>query len=474
MDIASIFIIILVTIILVQGYFLIRLSRQSHRVSLGLDEIVEDTLKTIYHLTREQNPIPVNHLIRAADLQPKRWPMILSELLKRNWVTLDQNQLEISPTGEKRAIELIRAHRLWERYLADNAGLSLAELHDEAMRREHTTTPEEADRLASEMGNPRLDPHGDLIPTRDGFLEPQKEEISLLNWPEHRLGVISHVEDEPPATFSQLAVMGLVPGAQVEIDERTPGRVLIWSGRQRLALAPAMARQISVVESPLEYKPLSELENGQAGVIHSLSKTQSPRQDWLSAGLAPGAEIISWRTDPLGDPVIYRVDGKELSISRSDASQIAVNADSIREIPLPRHSWLAEEWNHFRELVTRYGSLTVLKRALLFLGPAFVISVGYMDPGNWGTDIEGGARFGYQLLWVILLANLMAILLQTLSAKLGIATGKSLPAVCRDYYPRWLSVALWVTAEIAAMATDLAEFLGGAVGFYLLFNIKHR
>jgi manganese transport protein len=112
-----------------------------------------------------------------------------------------------------------------------------------------------------------------------------------------------------------------------------------------------------------------------------------------------------------------------------------------------------------------------MKRALVFFGPAFVISVGYMDPGNWGTDIEGGARFGYELLWVILVANLMAILLQIMSAKLGIATGKSLPEVCRDHYPHWLTIMLWVTAELAAMATDLAEFLGGAVGFYLLFGI---
>jgi manganese transport protein len=94
-----------------------------------------------------------------------------------------------------------------------------------------------------------------------------------------------------------------------------------------------------------------------------------------------------------------------------------------------------------------------------------------MDPGNWGTDIEGGARFGYQLLWVIFVANMMAILLQILSAKLGIATGKSLPEVCRDNYPPWAAVGLWITAEIAAIMTDLAEFLGGAVGLNLLFGI---
>jgi manganese transport protein len=112
-----------------------------------------------------------------------------------------------------------------------------------------------------------------------------------------------------------------------------------------------------------------------------------------------------------------------------------------------------------------------LRRLLPFLGPAFIISVGYMDPGNWGTDIDGGSRFGYQLLWVILLSNLMAILLQTLSAKLGIATGRTLPQLCRDNFSKPVNLFLWVTAEIAAMATDLAEFLGAALGLYLLFGI---
>ena len=94
-----------------------------------------------------------------------------------------------------------------------------------------------------------------------------------------------------------------------------------------------------------------------------------------------------------------------------------------------------------------------------------------MDPGNWGTDIEGGSRFGYSLLWVILVSNLMAILLQTLSAKLGLATGKTLPELCREHYSKPVAIFLWVTAEFAAIATDLAEVLGGAVAFNLLFNI---
>jgi manganese transport protein len=110
-------------------------------------------------------------------------------------------------------------------------------------------------------------------------------------------------------------------------------------------------------------------------------------------------------------------------------------------------------------------------RILPFLGPAFVACVAYIDPGNFATNIAGGSKFGYTLCWVILASNLMAMLIQTLSAKLGIATGRNLPEVCRDQFSRRTSRSLWVQAELIAMATDLAEFLGAAVGFHLLFGM---
>lgn len=106
-----------------------------------------------------------------------------------------------------------------------------------------------------------------------------------------------------------------------------------------------------------------------------------------------------------------------------------------------------------------------------YFGPAFVASIAYIDPGNFATNIEGGARFGYTLLWVLLWSNAMAVLVQFLSAKLGIATGKTLPQNCRLYYSRPATAVLWLVAEFAAMATDLAEFLGAALGFYLLFGV---
>jgi manganese transport protein len=112
-----------------------------------------------------------------------------------------------------------------------------------------------------------------------------------------------------------------------------------------------------------------------------------------------------------------------------------------------------------------------VRTTLTLLGPAFVAAIAYVDPGNFATNIAGGAQFGYLLLWVILAANLMAMLIQTLSAKVGIATGKNLPEMCRERFPRPVSWGLWVQAELIAMATDLAEFIGAAIALNLLFGV---
>src|ERR1700689_2041759 len=108
---------------------------------------------------------------------------------------------------------------------------------------------------------------------------------------------------------------------------------------------------------------------------------------------------------------------------------------------------------------------------LAFAGPAVVASIAYMDPGNFATNIQAGAKYGYGLLWVVLLANVIAMLFQALSAKLGIVTGRNLAELCHDHFPRPVVWAMWIVSEIAAMATDLAEFLGGAIGLSLLLHV---
>lgn len=134
-----------------------------------------------------------------------------------------------------------------------------------------------------------------------------------------------------------------------------------------------------------------------------------------------------------------------------DPSSASLVDETAAAAPVPRHRFL---W-----------------RVLPYLGPAFIASIAYVDPGNFATNIQGGAQFGYLLLWVIVMSNLMAMVIQTLSAKLGIATGKNLAETCRERFPLLLVFGMWGLQELAAMATDLAEFLGAAIGFNLLFHI---
>jgi len=133
-----------------------------------------------------------------------------------------------------------------------------------------------------------------------------------------------------------------------------------------------------------------------------------------------------------------------------------------------------EAYEVFRHGATPFHAVEARGRfraTLSMLGPAFVAAIAYVDPGNFATNIDGGARFGYLLLWVVLAANLMAMLIQYLSAKLGIVTDRNLPELCRDHYPKPVAWGLWIQAEAMAMATDIAEFLGAALGLNLLFGV---
>src|SRR5215208_3593340 len=148
------------------------------------------------------------------------------------------------------------------------------------------------------------------------------------------------------------------------------------------------------------------------------------------------------------------------------STKTAGNGNGIVEAVLPGETVTARAAH-----ASLKGHRKGLARLWPFLGPAFIAAVAYVDPGNFATNFAGGARYGYLLLWVILASNLMAMLIQTLSAKLGIATGLNLAEACRERFPRFATILLWIQAEVIAMATDLAEFIGAALGLHLLFDI---
>jgi manganese transport protein len=152
-----------------------------------------------------------------------------------------------------------------------------------------------------------------------------------------------------------------------------------------------------------------------------------------------------------------------------------MTTDSMDTTPVRRPAWLRDSSTPpladvFRSIPVR-ADATTFRRFLTFLGPGYLVAVGYMDPGNWATSLAGGSKFGYALLTVALMSNLMAIILQSLCARLAIGTGKDLAQACRDAFPRWVAWPLWVLAELAICATDLAEVIGTAIGLNLVFGI---
>src|SRR5712691_3242292 len=155
-----------------------------------------------------------------------------------------------------------------------------------------------------------------------------------------------------------------------------------------------------------------------------------------------------------------------------------MSAEPVEAESLPRHCVVSAETRAGQARIVLAaeqalaGERRGIRAVLPFLGPAFIAAVAYVDPGNFATNMAGGAKFGYTLLWVVLAANLMAMLIQAMSAKLGIATGRSLPEVCRDRLPRCAVLLLWLQAEAVAMATDLAEFVGAALGLRLVFGLS--
>ena len=132
---------------------------------------------------------------------------------------------------------------------------------------------------------------------------------------------------------------------------------------------------------------------------------------------------------------------------------------------------MSKSLEEVNQSVSTQNKTTVFRKILAFFGPAYLVSVGYMDPGNWATDLQGGAQFGYQLIWVLLLSNIMALLLQSLSARLGIVRRRDLAQANRETYPPAVNFCLYILAEIAIAATDLAEVVGMAIGLHLLTGL---
>ncbi len=316
----------------------------------------------------------------------------------------------LTEQGRRVALEVIRHHRLLELYLVESLGMSWDEVHAEAEVLEHALSEELEELISSKLGHPTTDPHGDPIPTRELTLEGLETSQAVRA----RAGNHRHAD----------AGLGLGPG-----NAPLPCRARDCAGDEARG-----ARAAAVRRPPLR----SRRRRG-----------SHPRRD-----ARPGDE-----SQPRG-----------CHGGHGDRDAAAC----------PRSARAARHGNRRRLACARRGAersrhaptqRPAPRRRSRCSGPAFVASIAYVDPGNFATNIQGGAEYGYLLLWVVLAANLVAMLIQYLSAKLGIVTGQNLPELCRATYPRPVAWGLWLQAELIAMSTDVAELIGAALGLNLLFHV---
>ncbi len=292
----------------------------------------EDALKHVQKQEFNGQTATLESVSGALEIDSNQAVDIIMELESLGLLRRFGDRLHLTPEGSQVAMNVIRAHRLWEQYLAEHTGYHQSEWHSQAERIEHDFTPDQLDQLAGSMGNPLYDPHGDPIPSKEGELFPH-DAIPLVEMEPGSNAMIVHIGDEPETVAAQIEAEGLLPGMHVRISDKTPNRVRFWTNGEEHILAPIVAANIHVTvlkeqleELPKPGIPLDELIPGQQGHILQLSPRLrgAERRRLMDLGMLPGTLVEAEISSPLGDPVAYRVRDSLIALRREQASCIQV------------------------------------------------------------------------------------------------------------------------------------------------------
>lgn len=302
----------------------------------GQKELVEDALKFLLNQEREGRYASTEALAGALRIYGPDLMRLVTRMETRMLLQTRAGGLHLTPDGERMALQVVRAHRLLERYLADEARLPLGKIHSEAERREHGMTPEQVDDLAASLGYPDLDPHGDPIPNREGEMVSASATM-LTAWPVGVPGRITHLEDEPTLAFDQILAEGLRLGQVVRLLETTPARLVLSDGENEYRLAPAVAANVylnplpQALEPQSGVMPLSELPDKTQAEVVALDDTCQgfTRRRLLDLGMTPGVRLSAEMRNFFGDPRAYRVRGTLIALRREQAAQIWVKMVEI-------------------------------------------------------------------------------------------------------------------------------------------------
>jgi len=289
---------------------------------------VEDALKHIYNHQYANECTSRDCLAEALELSPKETGRLLNELQEKELLEISGENFKLTPAGEEWALQVIRAHRLWERFLADETDIPLHKVHKHAEKREHKLSVAEVDQLDAQLGYPQHDPHGDPIPSAHHEIEPAAT-IPLIHWEEKKTALVSHVEDEPPEKFSQIIALGLLPGTPLKVLESGPEGLLLQSAGRKFRLPMELVGNISVKPAPetlqeIEAEPLSILNTGEKGKILYLKSQGLTRRRFMDLGMVPGTVIEVLMPSLFGEPKAYRIRGTTIALRKEQANQIFI------------------------------------------------------------------------------------------------------------------------------------------------------
>jgi DtxR family transcriptional regulator, Mn-dependent transcriptional regulator len=306
-------------------------SRLRHLRRMSRHVRTEDALKHLYKLEARHESPSLHSVAGALEISTGQAAALLAEMEKSELVKFTGGQLCLTPAGAEAALHVIRAHRLWEQYLAEETGYEQEEWHDRAELREHILTPEEVNALSAQLGYPTHDPHGDPIPTPLGQLQPHGGKPLPAFQPNGSLRIV-HIEDEPDVVYAQIMAEGLYPGMFIRLLEITTQRVRFWANGNEHLLAPIVAANISVVavvEEPAQLESeqtLDSLPLGETAEVLRLSgQTRGPeRRRLMDMGILPGTQILVELNGPVGDPRGYRVRGTLIALRQEQARRIFI------------------------------------------------------------------------------------------------------------------------------------------------------
>lgn len=320
-----------VSVLLVLGGLVLFIPRYSRWKEARQRELVEDALKIMLDQKQQGLQTSAGYLGGALNLQQPKVITLLELMEIQGLVETKGTDVCLTAEGERWALHVVRAHRLWERYLADEARMPLERVHGEAHRREHAMTHSQLDALDASLGYPQHDPHGDPIPNREGKIAAAEGRPITL-WPENKPAKIVHIEDEPAIAYAQITAEGLRLGQTIRILKKSPERFILTDGENEYRLAPTIAANITAIETsdraPLAIEALSlaDLKHGQKAEILSLDNSIQgfSRRRFLDLGLTPGTVIAPELKNFFGDPRGYRVRGTLIALRKEQAAKIFI------------------------------------------------------------------------------------------------------------------------------------------------------